>query len=272
MTAARLARYKVLILPDARSLRNTEVEMIRDWVKGGGVLVATAGSTRFDEWGRELADYQLKDVFGTSYVEFRSEPKTLEMDIETGTELAAALGQKKLTCAAEGGYEVVRAESGRVVAAWGDGSPAIVVNNFGKGRSIFLTVRYPGRGYRTQAYIRTAKDFRPYTITLFEGLMKVALKTAGTEHPFAVANCPTDTTVVMRSQPGRYILHLLNHDLDQQSVSGVEATVNVPTTANVKVFYPDDSTPVQYSLVGKKVTFGVREFEVHEAVVIEYVR
>ena len=41
---------------------------------------------------------------------------------------------------------------------------------------------------------------------------------------------------------------------------------------NVKLFYPDDSTPVQYSLVGKKVTFGVREFEVHEAVVIEYVR
>ncbi len=244
MTAARLARYKVLILPDARSLRNAEVNMIRDWVKGGGVLVATAGSTRFDEWGRELADYQLKDVFGTSYVEFRSEPKTLEMDIETGTELAAALGQKKLTCAAEGGYEVVRAESGRVVAAWGDGSPAIVVNNFGKGRSIFLTVRYPGRGYRTQAYIRTAKDFRPYTITLFEGLMKAALKTAGIEHPFTVANCPIDTTVVMRSQPGRYILHLLNHDLDQQSVSGVEATVNVPTTANVKVFYPDDSTPV----------------------------
>ena len=31
-------------------------------------------------------------------------------------------------------------------------------------------------------------------------------------------------------------------------------------------------TSVQYSLVGKKVTFGVREFDVHEAVAIEYVR
>ena len=272
MTAARLARYKVLILPDARSLRNAEVEMIRDWVKGGGVLVATAGSTRFDEWGRELADYQLKDVFGTSYVESRDGPETLEMNIETGTELAAALGQKELTCVAAGGYEMVRAESGRVVAAWADGSPAVVINKFGKGGSIFITVRYPGCGYLTPAYFRTSKDFRPYTIKLFEGLMKAALKAAGTEHPFAVANCPTDTTVVMRSQPGRYILHLLNHDLAQQSVSGVEATVNVPATTNLKVFYPDDRTPVQFSLAATKVTFGVREFDVHEAVVVEYAR
>jgi hypothetical protein len=39
---------------------------------------------------------------------------------------------------------------------------------------------------------------------------------------------------------------------------------------NVRVFYPDDGEEVKYSLHGNGVTFRVRDFEVHEAVVVEF--
>jgi hypothetical protein len=63
----RLAPYKVLILPNAAALSNSQVAAIRDYVKNGGGLVATCETSLFDELGHARSNFALADLFGVDY-------------------------------------------------------------------------------------------------------------------------------------------------------------------------------------------------------------
>ena len=63
-----LAKYKVLVLPNAACLSDEQVKTIRDWVQAGGGLVATCETSLFDELGRPRGDFAMKDLFGVSYL------------------------------------------------------------------------------------------------------------------------------------------------------------------------------------------------------------
>lgn len=62
-----LRRHRVLILPNAVCLSDEQVQIIRDYVNGGGGLVATCETSLCDEQGNSRGDFALKDLFGTSY-------------------------------------------------------------------------------------------------------------------------------------------------------------------------------------------------------------
>jgi hypothetical protein len=63
----RLRPYKVLILPNAAALSDRQVETIREYVKGGGGLVATCETSLCDELGHPRGDFALAGLFGVSY-------------------------------------------------------------------------------------------------------------------------------------------------------------------------------------------------------------
>jgi hypothetical protein len=67
ITPQGLSAYKVLFLPNTACLSEEQAQTIRDWVAGGGGLVATCETSLFDEIGRPRGDFALKDVFGVSY-------------------------------------------------------------------------------------------------------------------------------------------------------------------------------------------------------------
>ncbi|MFO1063356.1 MAG: alpha-amylase family protein [Pirellulales bacterium] len=62
-----LGRYRVLILPNVACLSDRQCEIIREYVRRGGGLVATCETSLCDEMGRPRSDFGLKDLFGTSY-------------------------------------------------------------------------------------------------------------------------------------------------------------------------------------------------------------
>jgi hypothetical protein len=62
-----LAKYRVLVLPNAAALSDAQVEAVRDYVRNGGGLVATGETSLFDELGRPRKDFALADVFGVGY-------------------------------------------------------------------------------------------------------------------------------------------------------------------------------------------------------------
>jgi hypothetical protein len=68
VTREGLARYRVLILPDAAALSESQVEAIRDFVRDGGGLVATCETSLYDELGTPRRDFALADLFGVSFV------------------------------------------------------------------------------------------------------------------------------------------------------------------------------------------------------------
>jgi len=77
LTAEKLGRYDLAVLPDAKSLTQEQVQVIRDWVRQGGVLIATGTTSLFNHWGEQQENYALADVFGVNYQGHagRSDPK-----------------------------------------------------------------------------------------------------------------------------------------------------------------------------------------------------
>ena len=77
LTAEKLGRYELAVLPDAKSLTPEQVQVIRDWVRQGGALIATGTTSLFNQWGEQQANYALADVFGVDYRGYagRSDPK-----------------------------------------------------------------------------------------------------------------------------------------------------------------------------------------------------
>ena len=63
-----LARFKVLILPNVHHLSPEEAAAIRAFVRNGGGLYASAGTSLVTDRGRRGADFQLADVLGVSLV------------------------------------------------------------------------------------------------------------------------------------------------------------------------------------------------------------
>jgi len=59
------SQFNLLVLPNVGSLSATQVESVKRFVSKGGSLFATGESSLYNEWGDELPDYALSDLFKT---------------------------------------------------------------------------------------------------------------------------------------------------------------------------------------------------------------
>lgn len=67
LDAEHLARFDVLVLPDAAVLSDRQCDQLRAFVQRGGSIVATHETSLYDETGRKRADFALSDLFGCHY-------------------------------------------------------------------------------------------------------------------------------------------------------------------------------------------------------------
>jgi len=306
MTAEKLRKYRVLVLSYAFMMTDEEIALLREWVKGGGVLVATGRTSLEDRWGFPQKNYKLADVFGCDYQE-----RVIGVDdvfenkyVYAGVKPKEGIGKWKLAKKSEllpglaagataeyfvkeCGYDVVKPSTGEVVAVWEDGRPAVVVNEYGKGRCVFFAASAPGSCHIARQIVEFAglRDFYPGIREFLAAAVQGGLKATGTPPPHRVENCPLAVEVELKCQyddagifsyypdtsqpPRRYILHLLNYDLGQETVSGVRAAVRVRDREVVSVSYPFDDKAVQWERDGEYVKLSVRDFGLHECVVVE---
>lgn len=64
LAAPHLQPFKTLILPNVAALSDGQCQQIRNFVKGGGGLVATFETSLYDEQGNKRPDFGLADLFG----------------------------------------------------------------------------------------------------------------------------------------------------------------------------------------------------------------
>ena len=78
--------------------------------------------------------------------------------------------------------------------------------------------------------------------------------------------------LTIRAQPEkrRWMVHLLNYDPKVERVKGCRVTVRPPKTGGVRAFYPEDGKKVRFSRDGNAIRFRIRDFGIHEMVVVEY--
>ena len=138
----KLARgeYRVLILPQSLAISAVEAEGIRAFVNDGGLLVADYRVATMNEHGRDLRKGQLDDVFGISHVKGQSKGARVDGIADLGS---LHLQGQELHLAV--GDETVSVTTGKALAQSGQAS-LLVVNDFGKGKAVFMnveTARYP---------------------------------------------------------------------------------------------------------------------------------
>lgn len=66
LSLSQLPRLKALLLCNVHHLDEEEAGAIREWVRNGGALYASAGSSLVDTRGRQSGNFRLSDVFGVS--------------------------------------------------------------------------------------------------------------------------------------------------------------------------------------------------------------
>ncbi|MBD3392459.1 MAG: hypothetical protein GF418_10285 [Chitinivibrionales bacterium] len=62
-----LSGVKVLVLPDVAALSGEHIDVIREYVQGGGNLIASSRTSLFDENGASRSDFGLADALGCSF-------------------------------------------------------------------------------------------------------------------------------------------------------------------------------------------------------------
>jgi len=267
MTTKKIAKYKVLILMNTGAMTPGEIDLLREWVKAGGVLIASGQTTICDRWGRYREDYALSDVMGVRYRGESLQKMKTAITITAEDEVLGELpvGQK-LSYDAGRGRDVAEVTTGKVLAKWDKGDPAIVLNKYGKGKCVFIGARYfrflgthQGRGY-----LRDRRDGFMASIVLG------SLRSVGEEHPLSVRNVPEgwylETVLRTQRNPKRIMLHLAS---PYGRIAGVGVEMLVPVTKGLKVFYPDGGRKVDYTVKGNRIAFEVQEVNLHECVVVE---
>jgi hypothetical protein len=70
------AGISVLVLPNIGVLEDRQIDAIRQFVRGGGSLVATGQTSLFDRWGDARDDFALADLFGVKGAKPIAQPTT----------------------------------------------------------------------------------------------------------------------------------------------------------------------------------------------------
>ena len=180
-----LKRYDVLVAPEPSLLCDAEVEMLREWVRDGGLLLVTGSVGTHDQYGLPRETPALADVTGVNYGP--AKPRKGIRIVEESPLLPSFKAKTLMRCegwpvkqflaidSAKVTYEGAETHeknmktfrfgvdllkewkveapalepsaSAQVIGQWGDRSPAIVVNAFGKGQvvscaAVDLTVAY----------------------------------------------------------------------------------------------------------------------------------
>jgi beta-galactosidase len=130
-----LAAYKLVVVPADYVMDAASADAIRNYVGNGGTVIITAMSAKVDEnsrWFDTPMPGRLSDVFGLRTEEFYRPAAPPEFILNGKTE--------KTTIAF---YEVLEPKTAKTMASFTntpEKSPAITVNNYGKGRAIYIAV------------------------------------------------------------------------------------------------------------------------------------
>jgi beta-galactosidase len=126
-------RYKLVVLPAAYLMDRETADAIRNYVANGGTVIMTGYSAKVDEtgkWFETPLPGRLTDVFGVRTNEFYRADTPLKFSF-AGEERTGS----------DNYYEALEPSTAKVLARFEntpEKSPAITVNQFGKGRAIYL--------------------------------------------------------------------------------------------------------------------------------------
>jgi beta-galactosidase len=131
-----LSQFKVIILPLTQAMSAQEAEMFRQYVRGGGVLIADVRPAIYDGHVKPLAAGQLDDVFGIKHTGL-GEAKIVDGKMRSPAPQIPENPDLELQkIRVDGGVGVAGAQA---LGAAGE-TPLLLINSFGKGHAVLLNL------------------------------------------------------------------------------------------------------------------------------------
>ena len=130
-----LSSYKLVVVPADYVMDAASAKALRDYVSGGGTVLMTAFSAKVDEHGQWFdtpLPGRLSDVFGLKTNAFYQVESPLKYELD-GSSVDSGAHH----------YEVLEPTTAKVLSRFtntADRSPAVTINNFGKGNAIYLAM------------------------------------------------------------------------------------------------------------------------------------
>ena len=184
LTAAELARYRLVVLPYPLMLSGRTAAELREYVRAGGALVAEARAGWNDERGRAaevIPGLGLAEVVGARESDVQTVEKGKAALVSAGDGLPGLSAGETLPGRWYEESLLAVSPSARVVARFASGAPAAVVSSFGKGRALLLG-SYVSAGYVAQPEETTRR--------FYAGLLDWAgVDAAGRRRPATRSRC-----------------------------------------------------------------------------------
>ena len=214
LTFEELSQYRVLFLSNSACLSDGQCDVIARFVKEGGTLIATHETSLLDEFGKERGQFGLADVLGVDYIGSRRQGDEHGVAyVPHDEELSRAFGYficfygGDVDVSVKSGTQVLctraRSEGGEdpllefhPQREYDSGEPAVVVNTFGEGQSIYIAGDVGG-AYMNSPY--------PPLMRFVVGLVKRTPPPLEIEAPEAL-----EITAAHRPS-GELMLHLINN-------------------------------------------------------------
>ncbi|MHC5122149.1 MAG: beta-galactosidase, partial [Planctomycetota bacterium] len=199
-----LSKYKVVIAPLLYMVKPGFAESIEKFVSDGGTFITTFFSgvvNEYDEVFRGGYPGPLSDVLGLKVEEFEAMKPYINNSLVTNGSLPNVSGEfeSRLWC------DILQLDTAKSLAEYGSdffkGTPALTVNNFGKGRAYYV------------ATLPSNEFMRPF-------LKQVCAEQAVTP----VLQAPEKVEAVIRSNNDNQYLFVMNHNYEAVEVTLPEGT------------------------------------------------
>ncbi len=134
--------YKILVIPFGYLVNKSLASKLIDYVKKGGMLIATARLAVKDEFNRVFTEPLpglLRNLFGVTIEDFDRIMENEDREIVLNS-VSPFLANKRFK--AKSWIEVLEATEAKVIGNhsgnWTDGKPAVTINDYGKGKAVYI--------------------------------------------------------------------------------------------------------------------------------------
>jgi len=203
-----LRKYKLLYMPFSIMIYPEACKKIAEFVKNGGIVISEARTGWNDETERAdkvIPGFGLSEVFCCKERLIREQEKTEIRIIKASISTPLlSLGDRLTGMVYEEALDAL--PGGEVIAEFPDGSPAIVVGSYGRGKTVFIG------SFLGMAYER----YRNANNGL---LLKGFLKWAGIQAPVEIADIPEEQLVESRVLEGKGFKVLITINYGEREVT-----------------------------------------------------
>lgn len=259
-----LSKYKVVILSNVKMMSQEEVTAFEEYVKNGGCIYASKFTSLYHTEGTPKSDFQLKDILGVSYKSCTVENITYIAPSKNSKILPEY--SKKYPISINGNQTLVTPLAGAEILGTTTlpytnpkdpstyasihcnppgiptDNPAIVLNQYGKGKSVYVTTELENQGLHREAFWNLVQQLLSQPLLIESDAPK-----------------PVEITTFLQEDKKRYVINMCNFQKDLPSIPVTNTTIcmNLKNKKVISVKNLPGEKSIDFSVGGDTIKFVV---------------